>query len=197
MASHIQSVAGSGIPKVSKGEFYERIRPGDQLYCSGSAPESEAIKALTGSPWSHVLMCWLPGGWIAGLPCPWLTLEATFGRGVHVGLLADYVDRYDGDLVLARRPRLTQQWIEAELNRGLTLLDDRYDWQQEISIAARKLIKSLPLLQPKNELYCSGLQYAMSVATPYPLKRPAASMPTPEDNWTDPTVEPVCALVRA
>lgn len=137
-------------------------------------------------------MAWTPGAW-AG---QWLTLEATFGRGVHVGLLADYVDHYDGDVVLARRPQLTQAMIEAELARGFSLLDDSYDWQQEVSIAARKLVKALPLLQPKRELYCSGLQYAMSLATPYPLKRPLASYPTPEDNWTDPSVEPVCALTK-
>jgi hypothetical protein len=55
----------------------------------------------------------------------------------------------------------------------------------------------LPLIEPKKELYCSGLQYAMSLATPYPLQRSSANYPTPEDNWTDPTVTPVCALVKS
>ena len=193
MAAHVESVATSGQAKVTKGEFYKRIRPGDLVFCSGREAVSRAIEDGTHSPWSHVLMAWTPGGW-AG---QWLTLEATFGRGVHVGLLADYVDCYDGDVALARRAVLTPAMVEAELARGFSLLDDCYDWQQEVSIAARKLVKALPLLQPKQEMYCSGLQYAMSLATPYPLQRPLASFPTPEDNWTDTTVEPVCALARA
>lgn len=193
MAAHVESVATSALTRVTKGEFYERIRPGDLIFCSGREAVSQAIQRETHSPWSHVLMAWTPGGWAA----QWLTLEATFGRGVHVGLLADYVDGYDGDVALARRSVLTQAMVQAELARGFSLLDDGYDWQQEMSIAARKLVKALPLLQPKQEMYCSGLQYAMSLATPYPLQRPLANFPTPEDNWTDATVVPVCALSRA
>lgn len=176
---------------VSRGELYQQIRPGDLLFCSGRETISRVIEGSTASPWSHVLMVWLAGLW-----CPqWLTLEATFSKGVHVGLLADYIDGYDGELVLTNRPVLSPQMIQAELERGLSLLDDSYDWQQEVSIAARKLIKSLPLIEPKKELYCSGLQYAMSLATPYPLQRLEACYPTPEDNWTDPTVTPICALL--
>lgn len=191
MAAHIQSVAGSGIKKVSRGEIYKEIRPGDLLFCSGTEMISRAIEGITASPWSHVLMVWLPGPW-----CPqWLTLEATFTKGVHVGLLADYINGYDGDMVLANRPVLSPQMIQDELEHGLSLLDDHYDWQQEVSVAARKLISAVPLIEPKKELYCSGLQYAMSLATPYPLQRPEACYPTPEENWTDPTVEPICAIV--
>jgi hypothetical protein len=137
-------------------------------------------------------MIWSPGAW-----CPqWLTLEATIQKGVHVGLLRDYVESYPGDLVVARRPLLTEAMIEAEVCKGLDLVDDNYDWIQEVSIASRKLCAVLPLIEPKNELYCSGLQYAMSLVTPYPLQRPTANYPTPEDNWTDPTVEAVCAYRR-
>lgn len=192
MARHIQSVRGSGVAAVSRGELYGRIRPGDLVFCSGRAAISCCIEGLTESPWSHVLMVWLAGPWCS----QWLTLEATCEKGVHVGLLGDYVSGYDGDLAVARRPVLSVSAIEAEVNRGLSLLDDGYDWRQEVSIAARRLMTDLPLIEPKKELYCSGLQYAMSLATAYPLQRPAESYPTPEDNWTDPTVEPVCALVR-
>lgn len=190
MAQHIASVKDSAIPRVTKAQLYTELRGGDQLYCSGRENVSEGIEVVTASPWSHVLMCWLPP-WSN----EWLTLEATIQRGVHVGLLRDYLDSYDGDLVLARRPCLTQGDIFAELNAGFALLDDGYDWQQEVSIAARKLIAKLPLIEPHKELYCSGLQYAMSLVTRYPLQRPDANYPTPEDNWTDPTVEPVCALL--
>ena len=193
MAAHIRSVAESGISAVTKGELYEQIRPGDLLFCSGRETISRAIEDATASPWSHVLMLWIAGPWCR----QWLTLEATFSKGVHVGVLADYVDHYDGDLVVANRPALSPEMIRAEVDCGLSLLDDSYDWQQEVSIAARKLIKSLPLIEPKKELYCSGLQYAMSLVTPYPLQRSSANYPTPEDNWTDTTVIPVCALVKS
>lgn len=193
MAAHVDSVATSGIKAVTKGEFYLLARPGDKLFCSGQVDISRDIERETKSPWSHVLAIWTPG--FAG--APWLTLESTFRKGVHVGLLSDYVDRYPGPIVLARRPVLTQAMIEAELNHGFSLLDDGYDSVQEVSIATRKILKFLPLLKGRNDLYCSGLQYAMSCATPYKLKKPLASAPTPEDNWTDPTVEPVCALFRA
>lgn len=191
MAQHIQSVAASGIKQVTEAELYTQIRPGDYLFCAGRTAIDGAIQGLTKSPWSHILMMWL-----AGPRSRWLTLEATFTKGVHVGLLDDYINGYVGDLVVARRPVLSDSMLFDELNCGLSLLDDGYDWQQEVSIASRKLLKQLPLIEPKGELYCSGLQYAMSLATPYPLQRPAASYPTPEDNWTDPTVEPVCALIR-
>jgi len=191
MAAHIQSVAGSEIRKVSRDELYRTVCPGDLLFCSGKEIVSRVIEGMTASPWSHVLMVWQAAAWSE----QWLTLEATFDKGVHVGLLADYLGNYDGQLVLANRPVLSSQMIQDELNCGLALLDDRYDWQQEVSIAARKLIQSLPLIQPHKELYCSGLQYVMSLATPYPLQHPQSYYPTPEDNWTDATVVPVCALV--
>ena len=192
MAAHIRSIAESRIKRVTRGELYQQIRPGDLLFCSGRESISRCIEDATASPWSHVLMAWLPAAWCS----QWLTLEATFEKGVHIGLLTDYVDSYDGDIALANRPCLSSQMIQSALDRGVSLLDDSYDWQQEVSIAARKLIRSLPLIQPKKELYCSGLQYAMSLATPHPLQRPLASYPTPEDNWTDPTVQPVCALLK-
>jgi hypothetical protein len=193
MAAHIQSVAASGVKQVTKGELYEQVRPGDLLFCSGEEAISRAIEGTTASPWSHVLMAWLPGAWCT----QWLTLEATFEKGVHIGLLADYVEGYEGNLVLANRPALSPEMVQAELSTGLSLLDDGYDWRQEVSIAARKLIATLPLIEPRKELYCSGLQYAMSLATPYPLQRPSANYPTPEDNWTDLTVQPVCALAKS
>jgi hypothetical protein len=110
--------------------------------------------------------------------------------------------------MLARRPGLSDLQKTAMLNTGLSLLDDHYDWQGEVSIAARKLLKCFPVVEPKNELFCSGLVYAESL-TPAPanlpagvtwlppLQRPGPNYPTPEDIWTDPTVVPVCALIRA
>lgn len=192
MAAHVESVKSSGIEQVTKAEFYQALRGGDLVFCSGNYAISRGIEAVTGSPFSHVLMAWLPYR-----AQEWLTLESTAKRGVHVGRLSDYVDRYQGDLVITRRFRLTSDEIYASLNAGFALLEDAYDVEQEISIVAHKLCAALPIVQPRAEYYCSGLQYAMSLATSKPLQRRGEAMPTPEDNWTDPSVQPICALVRA
>jgi hypothetical protein len=189
MAIHINSVAGSDIRKVDKQSFYHELEWGDLIFCCGMEPISKGIEQVTHSPFSHVLMAWLPSG-----ATQWLTLESTFNKGVHVGKLSDYVDTYDGDLVMARRPVLTASEKVAALNAGFSVLEDAYDWQQEVTIAAHKLIRALPIDTPKKEYYCSGLQYFMSLATPYPLQRPGPNYPTPEDLWTDPTVTPICTV---
>jgi hypothetical protein len=189
MATHIASVAGSDIESVQEVEFYARARSGDLVFCCGRADISRAIESVTHSPFSHVLMTWLPPDADA-----WLTIESTFHHGVHVGQLADYVDGYDGDLVLARRPVLTEDAIRKARDAGLRVLDDGYDWKQEVSIVGHRLLKSIPVEIPKKEYFCSGLQYFMSLATRYPLRRPGPNYPTPEDIWCDSTVTPVCAL---
>lgn len=189
MAMHVSSVSASGIPQVMTAQFYDQIRWGDMLFCSGRKPMSDAIEMFTDSPWSHVLFTWLPAH-----GAQWLTLEATFARGVHVGKLADYVENYDGDLALARREAVGDTQKFAELNAGFALLEDNYDWREEITVAAHKLLKFFPIAKPKGEYYCSGLMYAMSLASRVPLQKPGPEMPTPEDNWTDPSVIPICAL---
>jgi len=189
MAAHISRVVGTDIRQVTKTEFYDCVRSGDLLFCCGHADISKAIEDLTDSPFSHVLMTWLPPDADA-----WLTIESTFHRGVHVGKLASYVDGYDGDLVLARRPGLSEAEMRKARDAGLRVLDDGYDWMQEVSIVGHRLMKCIPVEIPRREYYCSGLQYWMSLATRYPLRRPGVNYPTPEDLWVDPTVVPVCAL---
>ncbi|MES2220862.1 MAG: hypothetical protein V4587_07840 [Acidobacteriota bacterium] len=189
MAIHIDNVKDSGIREVDKGEFYEQLKWGDLIFCCGEAAISKQIETVTDSPFSHVLMAWLPDS-----TTRWLTLESTFHRGVHVGKLSDYVDAYNGDLVMARREVLTAAEKLAALNAGLGVLEDGYDWRQEVSIAAHRLVHALPIVRPQKEFYCSGLQYLMSLSTRFPLRRPGENYPTPEDLWLDPTVIPICAL---
>jgi hypothetical protein len=130
MAAHISSVSASEIDLVTKAEFYRSLRSGDLLFCCGRADISRAIEDLTNSPFSHVLMTWLPPDADA-----WLTIESTFQRGVHVGQLSAYVDGYEGELVLARRPVLTEVELRKARDAGLRVLNDAYDWKQELSIA--------------------------------------------------------------
>lgn len=192
MARHVASLADAGIPLVTRSEFYDRVHSGDLVFCAGRAGISKAIEHATHSPFSHVLMAWLPPD-----SDRWLTIESTFHRGVHIGQLSSYVESYDGDLILARRPVLTQKDLRKGRDAGLQVLDDSYDWRQEVSVIGHRLIKRIPVEIPKKEFFCSGLQYLMSLATAYPLQRPGPNYPTPEDIWTDPTVVPVCAMMRS
>lgn len=193
MAPHIQSIQQSGIRLVTKDQFYRELQWGDMIFCSGQAHISKVIEGFTKSIWSHVLMVWLP------FPHgPWLTLEATIERGVHVGLLSDYTNSQDGPIVIARRD-LTEAQRAEQLIIGLNLVDYKYDWEQEVTTAAHKLLKCLPVAHPNQALYCSGLEYvqAASVA-PYAYKLDAEHpcMPSPEDIWIDPSVIAVCALIQ-
>ncbi len=190
MATHIQSVVTSDLRMASKNEFYRCYRGADLILCSGRDAVSIGIEKMANSLFSHVLMACLPAQ-----ANQWLTLEATLNRGVHVGKLSDYMDGYNGDLVLARRPLLTDAEKIAELNAGFNVLEDSYDWRQEVTIVAHRLIKALPIDQPKKEYYCSGLMYLMSCSASHPLQKPGINLPTPEDNYTDATVVPVCALL--
>jgi len=191
MATHIASAASAAIEHVSKKDFYNTVRSGDLLFCCGRAKISKAIEDVTHSPFSHVLMTWLPPD-----ADRWLTIESTFHHGVHIGQLSTYVDNYDGDLVLARRPVLTDEELRQARDAGLQVLDDGYDWRQEVSMVGHRLIQKMPVQFPQNEYFCSGLQYWMSLVTSHPLRRPGLNYPTPEDIWTDPTVVAVCALVQ-
>lgn len=193
MAQHIASIAGAaGIPTTGKQDFYSQLNFGDLVFCQGNYAISRGIELVTGSPFSHVLSIWLPPG-----ANEWLTMEATSDRGVHVGKLSDYVDKYDGNLILARRQSTTLIDRIAGMNAFFSVLEDSYDFIQEGTIVAHKLVARLPVLQPSKEYYCSGLQYFMSCATLKPLQKPGPNLPTPEDNWTDPSVAAVCSLIKS
>lgn len=193
MAQHIDSVAGSSLPKLVKEEFYASIHGGDLLFCSASDGIGKVIEDETHSPFSHVGMCWT---------VPWLTewmfLEAVFPQGVRLSKLADYIDSYDGSLVLARRPALTQAQIETELNAGFYLVGEGYDWLEEVSIAVRKikLFSWLPDMKPPQEKYCSALIQADALKT-IPYVSHGKDWNTPEQIYTDPSVEAVCALLKS
>lgn len=192
MAAHIDSVAGSSIQKVTKDEFYHLARSGDLVFCQGAEVISHVIESETQSPFSHVLQLWLPED-----SDEWLTLESTIQHGVHVGKFSEYIDKYNGDLVLTGRTELTELQKRAIRNKFLSILDDGYDWLSEVGQAAHKLLACVPVDVPKAEYYCSGSQWYASTAIMPSLQRPNPLwFPTPEDNWTDSSIEPVCALLK-
>lgn len=191
MAEHIQSIAASSIPKVLVEQFLAACRTGDMLFCSGSEPVSKGIEQFTGSCFSHVLMIVYSTDMRE-----WLTVEATLQHGVHMGRLDYYLKRYPGDVVLTHRPVLSLEDIHAALHAGADVLDDLYNVGEEALMVCHRL---LPWIRPRastRDYFCSALMEHMSMATQYPLKSAGPGDPTPEENWLDPTVQPVCALVR-
>ena len=186
VATQIKSITSSGIPTASQAAvFYEAMKPGDLVFCWGNDAISKGIEDFTAGP-SHVFKVWLP--FSTG---PWLTLEAEFAHGVRFGQFADYLS-YPGAIVLCRRA-LTLAQVEAELTLGATLLDYKYDTVEFASLVARRFSTRFPLIQPKNELYCSGLQQAVA-AVSVPFSLPDRPWATPEQLFTDPSVHTICAL---
>lgn len=193
MAAHIDDIETCGLPSVSRDDFYRNyLQWGDLVFCCGISAIAQEIKQLTGSPFSHVLMAHLP--FARG---PWMTLEATMTKGVHFGLLSDYTGFQDGTLVLARRRSLTVAQRMSILETMAGLVDDTYDWRQEVSVVAHRLLGFLPVVHPRGELFCSGLQWvgAKDVA-PFAYKLDAAhpNYPAPEDLYTDASMEAICVL---
>jgi len=135
---------------------------------------------------------------VAGRSDSILVLESTIEHGVSVEDAGYYLNLSDGPVVLARRPALTLDMYRAIRNRMLAVLGEQYDWKQEVEEAISRFpfLHSLPVRPTTNEEYCSGYQWYGSLAVPqFALQHPETCSPTPEDNWTDPSVVPVCALM--
>jgi len=186
MAAHIENIKSSDLKKVSKAELYAKLGVGDLVLTSGNYPESKVIKDITKSPFSHVLKVWLPF-----FNTEWLTLESTAQHGVHIARFSDYVDRYNGDLVVCHRPKLTGSNILDGLSFGFSLLGDRYDFNQEFEIACHKLFNLLPVSATKNQFFCSGLVQMIGEkeGLPFTPDKIHGAMCTPEDIFVDQTVE--------
>lgn len=189
MAQHIDNVAGSSIRKVTKAQLYAACRPGDLVFCWGRGVISDGIEKVTRGP-SHVLQIWTTS-WAQ----QWLTFEATVDANVHYGRFSDYTDGYNGDIVLCRRPILTEAQIERQMRHSVKLLGEKYDAIEFASLIVRKVWHRAPLIQPARELYCSAAMQAISFDT-VPFHAPQQSWNTPEDDFTDPTVAAVCALME-
>ena len=191
MAQHIDSVRGSGIPKVSKAEFYGACKPGMPIFCQGRYPISLGIERFTGSPFSHVATLF----YLDAIG-EWSVLEATKEHGVHIGHLSYYTDKYEGDLVLAATPVLKDPDYTALLRTQFSLVDDAYDTGQELSMVAHKLISAIPVHVDRKEFFCSGLYEQGRKSTAVPLAYRGPGMANPEQVWRDPSIVPVCAFVK-
>jgi hypothetical protein len=127
-------------------------------------------------------------------------MESVFKYGVRISrLFPTYIDGYNGDLVLARRPVISENGIKAiQLKFIQELLGDGYDAESEVGFALHKICSLIPVVTPNGKYFCSGVwQYCSTGWSPV-LQPNATGLvhSTPEDIYTDPTVEPVCALVK-
>jgi hypothetical protein len=191
MAIHIESVAASSTPKFTKDQLLKCLMPGMVIFCEGEYDISKGIEAFTNSPFSHVAtVLEVPSIQRLGV------LEATKDHGVHIGKLDYYLDGYKGNIVLADAPALQFADITKLLQAQFDLIDDGYDIGQEVSMVAHRLISAFPVHVDKGEYFCSGLYQQGRKATSLPLKFSGPGMATPEDVWTDPSIVPICALVK-
>lgn len=189
MAEHIRQVRGSAIPAVAKDDFWSSLREGYLLFCSGRAAISDAIEDATHSPWSHVAM-------VVRIYDQWCVLEAVFGHGVTFTPIWQYIDRYDGDLVLCKRVVNGADVNQgAAILKGIELLGRDYAVAGLVKEGLHRIFTALPAEMNDRQCYCSGLQWLMSQSTPYPFPSPKGGAPAPEDEYVDPTVIPVCALL--
>lgn len=192
MAQHIQTIASSSIPKGSKADFYAAIQFGDIIFCQGNYDISKAIQVATRSCLSHVLVSWLP----PNADC-WLTAESTADKGVHVGLISDYVDKYNGDIVICRATGLTDVDHYKMMNQFYSVLECAYNATEEVSTLMHKLTMVLPIVQPKKEYYCSQLVKFMRQPTVAPCGVGIDGVNyTPEDAWLDSAIYPVLAYCK-
>jgi hypothetical protein len=191
MAAHIESVASSNIPKVTKTAFYAACKPGMPIFCQGKYPISLGIEKFTGSPFSHVATLFY-----LDAVHRWAVLEATKDHGVHIGHLDYYTDTYDGDLVLCSTPSLQSADYGSLLTAQFDLVDDAYDTGQEVSMVAHKLISAVPVKVSRKEYFCSGLYEQGRRSTHLPLTYSGPGMANPEQVWCDPSIVPVCALIK-
>lgn len=192
MAKHIQAV-GSELSNLvaTRDRFWASLREGLLLFCSGSAKISHAIEGATKSPWSHIAM-------VIKIYDQWCVLEAVWPHGVTITPLWQYIDRYEGDLVLCRRlatdgPGLGLEYDHAkEIRKGIELLGRDYAAVGLVKEGLHRIFTMLPPETNGTACYCSGLQWLMSKDGPYPFSSPSGGAPSPEDCWLDNTVVPIC-----
>lgn len=188
MATNIKNVSDLGLA-VTKEEFYTKVKNGQVLFASGNNPIQETIEGVLRCPFSHVAFVWLPFG-----ETNWLVIQATFRRGVNVCLLSDYVDKYNGSLVLTENTAWDQEDKFNFTNAALSLLEADYGVGTDISIALHKWVSFIPIDRDPDDKVCSTLmQYASTFTkTPF-VNKDSAGVATPKDNWLEETIIPICS----
>lgn len=173
---NIESLEAIGAPLVDRTGAWKMMHNGLLGFCWGDKPISAAIEKATQGP-SHVFLVWQPL-----MQSVWLTLEETFERGAHVGLLSDYIDGSDGDLLFCRRVDENGVAIDmtSTIDTLLELLDERYATVDLIQNGLHRLLKLIPAAWNVKESYCSGYQWHGSQSSRVPFPAPDGA-PTPSD----------------
>jgi hypothetical protein len=187
MAQNITSV--SELTQVSATDFLAQAQSGDLLFCAGKDVIDDAIDAVTSSIWSHVAIIW----YLEDVQ-EWVVLEATATHGVSFSTLQSYLDDYDGGIALAHRPVLTEDDKILALKTGIQVLDEPYGYLQIGEFLLKKFFSMVKVSDSDKAMVCSALvQYEYS-KTEHPLQ--VDGTPTPQQVWTEATVEPKYALSK-
>lgn len=168
---------------MTKADFYAAMQPGDIAFFEGRYLSSHLIQTFTSSPWSHL-------GTLELIHDRWFILEAIAEHGVRWSRFEPYIEGYQGNVALARRPCMTDDDRQKELTAGLDVLDDSYNLGECCALAAHRLLSAIPVKPNGHEFICSTLKNFMSQATGNPLFA-ARYVPTPGEIWTHATVQPV------
>lgn len=126
------------------------IKTGDFLFCSGNYLTSKLIKHFTDSEWSHVALV-INAEAIDRV----LVLESVETSGVRIAPLSLY-DSYDGKVVTARCPLVTEDKIKHLLTSGVDQLTKPYDNLEIAEISAR-IALGLFRHKDNNAFICSEL----------------------------------------
>jgi hypothetical protein len=188
VADHIDAISTCALPRVSVAEFWRRLDPNvcTYIFCSGRNLPEEGIELGSHSPWSHVLRVWMPCASSGQSYGVWSTLEATLVKGVHVGTVAGYIAKYDGDLVVATSPMLTVEDQRNEIGIGLGMTDESYD-PAGIIARAVDLARGTMSVPDSRRQVCNELQWYMRTVTSVPLGQ--GGWQTPEAMWMDTSIE--------
>ncbi len=194
---HIDSLSELKAIAVDKPTFWNSLRSGMLLFVSGKAPISHAIEQATRSPWSHIGMVFAPFQCDGSPVGVWMLIEAVFPHGVGINPLVGYIEG-PADLVLAKRvDPATGQEIDYRpaVRTELELAGREYAALGLLKQGLHRLDNRLPPEWNNRECYCSGLQWLGSRATTHPFNA-IDGAPSPEDEWIDASVVPVCALLK-
>jgi hypothetical protein len=197
MAKHIDHISELQALAVGKPEFYSRLRSGMLLFCIGKAEISKAIQKATKSPLSHIGMIYMPcfeDGAPVGL---WTLIEAVYPHGVGMNPLESYVEGPE-DLILCKRVDPNGKDIDqrAAILAELKMCGHGYAALGLVKEGLHRMVPALPAECSTNEVYCSGLQHIGSTNTIFPFAAPDGGEPAPEDEYVDPSVVVVAAMIK-
>lgn len=196
MANHIDAVSKLELTPVRYDDFRPKLMSGDLMFCAGNYLVSEAIRAVTSSPWSHVGIV-LRADEIDRV----LFLESVEDVGVRFAPISKYVTDYgngtpyNGDLVVARHSSCSTAIVQGLAEFGADQLTRPYNNQEIGEILARVTLK-IGNVNKSAGYICSELVNACFVAAKCPFTCSSKDFVSPEDLWIENSIKPIAVLAH-